>query len=132
MLTHWMSLQGKSDVPNHNLIDPLAYPTDSLPFISIVELEPATKKYKARLVGSAVCDAFGINPTGQYITEAAYINKNATKRLDWCVSHRTHYLTSDKYTKGDLIPKGFTSITMPYKNENGDISRILSAFMFTS
>ena len=130
MLTHWISVKGKADVPNQNKIDPFAYPKESLPNILIIEIEEETHRYKTRLAGTAVCEAFGINPTGQYISDAPHINHNATKRLDWCVTQRSHYLTTDNYTKRALKPRKYKSLSLPYKNKKGEISRILSTFMF--
>ncbi len=129
ILEHWMSVKERADVPDQKWIDALSYPTSSLPFISIIEIEPDTHNYITRLSGTAICDAFGVNPTGKYVSEIAK-NPNIMKRLDWCVNHRSHYLAHDKYVKRSLKRQRYQSLTLPYKNKPGDISRILSAFVF--
>lgn len=130
MLKHWISLKGKSDVPSQKLIDPHAYPKNCLPYISIIEIEEKTHKYKTRLAGSAICNAFGVNPTGLYISDLASKKSNAVERLDWCVNQRQHYLATDKFVRGGLKRRQYTSLSLPYENDDGEISRILSAFIF--
>jgi hypothetical protein len=65
---YWRAKCGGRSMPRRSDIDPAEIPA-LLPYIMITEMLEAGTRYRYRLAGSAVTEAFGRSLTGQYVDE---------------------------------------------------------------
>lgn len=66
VLAYWSGKRGKQPMPSRRQIDPLELGPAILPHLMLVDVEPGPR-FRYRLFGTAVSEAFGSDPTGQYI-----------------------------------------------------------------
>lgn len=64
----WYLRRGADGLPERSAFDAPALKT-VLPHIFIAEYEPAAQRYRYRLIGTAITEAFGRNATGRYFDE---------------------------------------------------------------
>jgi hypothetical protein len=68
VLTYWAEKRGAQPMPSRRQIDPLELGPTILPHLMLVDVEPGPR-FRYRLFGTVVSEAFGSDPTGQYIDE---------------------------------------------------------------
>lgn len=66
VLKYWAAKRGAAAMPSRRQIDPLELGPAVLPHLMLVDVEPGPR-FRYRLFGTAVAEAFGNDPTGQYI-----------------------------------------------------------------
>jgi hypothetical protein len=66
VLAYWSGKRGAQPMPSRRQIDPLELGPAILPHLMLVDVEPGPR-FRYRLFGTAVSEAFGTDPTGQYI-----------------------------------------------------------------
>ena len=64
---YWQKKRGARAMPARRDIDPLDIPT-VLPHLMMIDVEPGPR-YRYRLFGTEVTEAFGMNPTGKCVDE---------------------------------------------------------------
>jgi len=111
-------------------IDPLLIPTSCLPYISVLAVEQNPLQYYIRLTGTAICDAFGYDPTGRYIHEIGGAT-HPDPRLTWCLENRAHYIVKDDFAwRGDKY-KHYHALALPFANRDNNLDRMIIAFWFS-
>ncbi|HEX2112842.1 MAG TPA: PAS domain-containing protein [Alphaproteobacteria bacterium] len=73
VLRYWTEKRGDQPMPSRRQIDPLELGPAVLPHLMLVDVEPGPR-FRYRLFGTAVSEAFGTDPTGQYI-DAVMVGK---------------------------------------------------------
>ena len=68
LLDYWDRQRGTRAMPSRRDIDPLDMPPRLLPQIELIEIGTAGR-LRLRLVGTAIVDAFGKDPTGRFLDE---------------------------------------------------------------
>lgn len=68
VLEYWSAKRAGQPMPSRRQIDPLELGPAILPHLMLVDVEPGPR-FRYRLFGTAVTQAFGSDPTGQYIDE---------------------------------------------------------------
>jgi hypothetical protein len=68
VLNYWSAKRGERSMPSRRQIDPLELGPAVLPHLMLVDVEPGPR-FRYRLFGTAVSEAFGSDPTGQYIDD---------------------------------------------------------------
>jgi hypothetical protein len=66
VLRYWSDKRGDEPMPSRRQIDPLELGPAILPHLMLVDVESGPR-FRYRLFGTAVSEAFGTDPTGQYI-----------------------------------------------------------------
>jgi hypothetical protein len=66
VLDYWSAKRGDQPMPSRRQIDPLELGPAILPHLMLVDVEDGPR-FRYRLFGTAVSEAFGSDPTGQYI-----------------------------------------------------------------
>jgi hypothetical protein len=66
VLEYWSAKRGDRPMPSRREIDPIELGPAVLPHLMLVDIE-AGPRFRYRLFGTAVSEAFGSDPTGQYI-----------------------------------------------------------------
>jgi hypothetical protein len=67
LLRYWEKKRGTRAMPRRRDIDPLDMPPALLPHLELVELAQGRLRY--RLVGTAIVDAMGRDPTGRFLDQ---------------------------------------------------------------
>lgn len=68
LLRNWMSIHPKDRLPGRQHFDPLAVPR-VLKNVVLTEVERDPYRFRVRVLGTAVADAFGRDFTGKYLDE---------------------------------------------------------------
>jgi hypothetical protein len=68
VLSYWSGKRGDRPMPSRRNIDPLELGPGILPHLMLVDVEPGPR-FRYRLFGTVVSDAFGMDATGRYIDE---------------------------------------------------------------
>lgn len=130
LLSYWIDNKNGNDIPATTAIDPLLIPTICLPYVSVLSVEQNPIQYYIRLTGTAICDAFGYDPTGRYIHEIGDA-PHPDPRLTWCLENRAHYIVKDDFAwRGDKY-KHYHALALPFADTDNNLSRIVIAFWFT-
>jgi hypothetical protein len=66
VLQYWSAKRGDRPMPSRREIDPIEFGPGVLPHLMLVDVEEGPR-FRYRLFGTAVSEAFGSDPTGQYI-----------------------------------------------------------------
>jgi len=64
----WRTRRAGTEVPPKSTIDPVAMPTHIIPFLFLYERTPENR-FRCRLAGTAICNAFQSDPTGRHLDE---------------------------------------------------------------
>ena len=65
---HWRNLCAGAPMPPREAIDPLDFPY-ILGYVTLVDVEPAPRRYRFRLDGSRLVELSGIDYTGKYLDQ---------------------------------------------------------------
>ncbi len=132
---YWRAQRAGRSMPRRSDIDPAHIPT-LLPNILITEMLEAGTRYRYRLAGSAVTEAFGRSLTGRYVDEIMtgqyrefiirlYRSLYLDRRCIFCESHYTNGVRSGISTK---------RLFMPLSNDDRvvDQALIVQTFQYSS
>jgi hypothetical protein len=111
---YWRSKRGDRAMPRRSDIDPAEIPR-LLPYILITEMLEEGTRYRYRLAGSAVTEAFGRSLTGKYVDEIMtgqyrdfiarlYRSLYLDRRCIFCESRYTNGVRSGISTKRLFMP----------------------------
>jgi len=128
-LAYWRRKRGGRALPSRRDIDPVEVPT-LLPHLQLIET--ADGRFRYRLIGTALVQAFGKDYTGQYLDEfisggradaivAVYRSIVATRRPAFL---RSRYLTTKSV---DLVAN---RLYLPLSDDGQQVNMILGALTF--
>lgn len=131
LLAYWRSRRGARIAPARADIDPLDLPATLLPFVLIAEVLEGGARYRYRLVGTAMRQAFGYDPTGRDVHDALlgspayrdYVIGLYAKAVQACrpLYSETHYLIEDG------APEVVTQrLQLPLSNDGQQVQVMLS------
>ena len=87
----------------------------------LVDVEPETKRYKYRLMGSESVKALGNDPTGRYLDEAPKIELLLKKNYDWLVREKRPYLNYDKLKWSEKSFMDYYALGLPLSSNGTDV-----------
>jgi len=127
---YWQAKRGARPMPARHDIEPLDIPT-VLPHLMLVDVEPGPR-YRYRLFGTEVTEAFGMNPTGKYVDEVMVGDyKKFLLGLydDLCREKQPIYSTSIYGTKRDT--KMWTQrLMLPLSSDGIAVDKVLACQVF--
>lgn len=68
-LSYWMSKRGERSMPRKRDIDPIEIPPKILPNLQIIEVINGGARFRYRLIGTALVDAYGKDFSGRIVDE---------------------------------------------------------------
>ncbi|HLI10964.1 MAG TPA: PAS domain-containing protein [Alphaproteobacteria bacterium] len=139
MLRYWESKRAGRAMPRRDDIDPMEIPK-LLPYLSLAEVGEEGRRFRYRLVGTAVVEAYGLDYTGLYVDELLSGDRRAfveslcrtvvTEKRP--LFARSEYSTKGKHPFGREPSISAHRVMMPLSENGTDVSMILTAFSFIS
>lgn len=118
-------LLGRADVTPRQ-IGPKAMPN-----VVMVDVEPAPRRYRLRLIGTALVRAGGLDNTGRYFDELAEEQREANAFfvavLDRLVSRRRPLIYTANLFFRDMEWVRYRCLAAPLAGEDGNVDRIVGA-----
>ena len=121
---YWLDMKGGCRMPSRADLNP-ADIVHLLPYISLVNVEPETKRYKIRLVGTETVRAMGVDITGKYLDEIPQVEIHLKTRYDWMVREKRPYIFSDKLRWSEKSFLNFFSIGLPLSENGHDVNILM-------
>lgn len=72
----WLSLRGDRAMPSGKDLDPLNIPPEFSPYVMLIDVLRAPRRYRYRLIGTQVVAATGEDRTGQTFENVGFIKAN--------------------------------------------------------
>lgn len=69
LYSYWLRKRGRRAIPDRRDIDPLEMGAALLPHLAMLDLENEGRRARYRLVGTALVERYGRDPTGLYLEE---------------------------------------------------------------
>jgi hypothetical protein len=127
---YWQRKRGFRSMPARRDIEPTELKT-LLPLLMIIDVEPGPR-FRYRLFGTAVVEAFGMDPTNRYIDEVmvgAYKDFLLGLYNDLIVSKKPIYSTSIYGTKRES--RFWTQrLMLPLSSDGTTVDKVLAAQVF--
>lgn len=127
---YWQQKRGGRPMPARRDIEPLDIPA-VLPHLMLIDVEPGPR-YRYRLFGTEVTEAFGMNPTGKYVDEVMvgdYEKFLLGLYDDLCREKQPIYSTSIYGTKRDA--KMWTQrLMLPLSSDGSTVDKVLACQVF--
>ena len=127
---YWQMKRAGRAMPARRDIDP-AEMRSVLPHLMLIDVEPGPR-YRYRLFGTAVTDAFGMNPTGKCVDEVMTGGYKAFLLGlydDLCAEKKPIYSTSIYGTKRDT--KMWTQrLMLPLSSDGAAVDKVLACQVF--
>ena len=128
---YWSGKRGGQPMPSRRQIDPLELGPTILPHLMLVDVEPGPR-FRYRLFGTAVSEAFGMDPTGQYI-DVVMLGKYKDFLLglycDLVAMKKPVYSTSIYGTKRDQ--KMWTQrLMLPLSSDGNTVDMVIACQVF--
>lgn len=124
---YWCDCAGDRDMPSRGDINPRDIP-NLLPFVSLIDIEEESMRYRVRLAGTSLYEIYGGEITGKYVDE-----------LDWGMNRDYWMLSYRRVVEGALPAQGVVRspyecsehlaqfwLRLPLANDNGSVDKILS------
>ena len=130
MLAWWRSAGAP---PNVSAFSPLVVPRELLPDAALFDIEPPPRRYRVRLMGTAMADHFGEDATGRYVDEifspAAY--EVIRDGFDQAVDTARPHFAGRVYNTAKGKELSFSRLALPFADAHGRIVRLLSASLLS-
>lgn len=126
---YWQVMKGEHDMPGRADLHP-ADIVSLLPYVSLIDVEHNTQRYKMRLIGTETVKALGKDVTGKYLDELPEIERHLKVRYEWIVKNKRPYLVSDKLRWSSKSFLRFCSIGLPLSNDGQKVDIIMYGSYF--
>lgn len=125
----WRKLPVGTRAPHVRHWDPLALPSDVIPYLGLLKARGTPPVITVDLAGTAVVEAVGIDYTGVDITTAPGA-EGAVKRISWMRDHAKPYLWEGPLTWSHRDYKRYSIFAVPFEHDDGEIVLIAQAYTF--
>ena len=119
--------------PTVSAFSPFVIPTRLLPNTTLFDVEEGPRRYRVRLMGTAIADHFGGDATGRYLDEvfapAAY--DIVRSGFDSPVATGTPHFAARVYNTMQGREISFSRLVLPLADDRGRIIRLISASLMT-
>jgi hypothetical protein len=131
VLDYWERRRGARAMPRRRDIDP-AELRQVLPHIQITEVIDGGARFRYRLVGTAIVEAFGAEFTGKYVDELVSGERDSFVHACYravCAARRPAFVRSKYITTKD-IDLTANRVLAPLSEDGEQVSQILGALTF--
>ncbi|MCK5425382.1 MAG: PAS domain-containing protein [Emcibacter sp.] len=126
---YWLVMKGECNMPSRANL----HPTDIvslLPYVSLIDVEHDTQRFKMRLVGTETVNALGKDITGSYLDEHPEMDLHLRERYERVVKNKRPYFVSGKLLWSRKTFLTFNSIGMPLSGNGRDVDIIMYGSYF--
>ncbi|MBV9828470.1 MAG: PAS domain-containing protein [Alphaproteobacteria bacterium] len=132
-LEYWRRKRGARTMPARRDIDPIDMPAEILPYLQIIEVLEDGRRFRYRLIGTALVEAFGSDYSGTYPEEVL-----SPARADFIeqVYRRVHETKRPLFSRNKYVMQDNPSALManrvylPLSNDEVTVNFILGALSF--
>lgn len=130
-LAYWEAVRGTRLMPQRRDIDPSAL-RRILPHIQITEVIDGGSRFRYRLVGTAIVEAFGAEFTGKYVDELVTGERDAFVHACYRAVReaRRPAVVRSKYVTTKDIDLTANRVLMPLSEDGSEVHQILGALTF--
>ncbi len=121
---YWLNMKGKRSMPSRADLNP-ADIVKLLPYISLVNVEHETHRYKMRLIGTETVRAMNIDVTGKYLDEFPMIEGLLKKNYDLLVREKRPYLNFQKLKWSSKSYMDYYALGLPLSYEGEDVDILM-------
>ncbi len=126
---YWIVMKGDSSMPSRADLNPCDI-VSLLPYVSLIDVEHQTQRYRMRLVGTEIVRAFDKDITGKYLDELPKMEHYLKARYEWIVREKQPYFITDELHWSSKSFLNFCSVGMPLSNDGRDVHMILFGTYF--
>jgi hypothetical protein len=128
---YWQAKRGARAMPRRRDIDPTEIPR-LLPHLQIVEVIGEAQRFRYRLAGTAICEAFGRDPTGRFVDEIIPAERLAIAHHHYRLVWETHrpIFVRNKYTTTKAVDIVASRLILPLSEDGERVSKLLMAQTF--
>lgn len=130
-LDYWEGKRAGRAMPQRRDIEPMEL-RPVLPHLQITEVIDGGSRFRYRLVGTAIVEAFGAEFTGRYVDELVSGERDSFVHACYravCASRRPAFVRS-KYVTTKNIDLTANRVLMPLSEDGHEVNRILGALTF--
>jgi len=130
-LDYWESKRGGRTMPQRRDIEPMEL-RPVLPHLQITEVIGGGGRFRYRLVGTAIVEAFGAEFTGKYVDELVSGERDTFVHACYravCASRRPAFARS-KYVTTKNVDLTANRVLMPLSEDGAEVTQILGALTF--
>lgn len=131
VLDYWRAKRGNRFMPQRHDIEP-AELRDVLAHLQITEVIDSGSRFRYRLVGTAIVEAFGAEFTGKYVDELVSGERDSFVHACYravCASRRPAFVRS-KYVTTRNVDLIANRVLLPLSKDGGSVNQILGALTF--
>lgn len=131
LAAYWQAKKGGRLAPARADIDPVDIPA-LMPHMMLVDIEPTTRRFRFRLIGTAITNGLGRDLTGRYLDELLL---NETQRALFAEYRRVAdtgqpACATWEYTREDGRHVRFERVVLPLSSDGTTINMMLSGIAF--
>jgi len=128
LYTYWQEIRGARAAPRRSDIDPSDI-VSVLPYLSILDVEPAPRRYRVRLAGTRLVSWYGCDFTGRYLDELDFGDGRTASfaLLDQIVDQVCPGHMSGEYVKQDRRVIRYDRLFLPLSNEGARVDMLVGA-----
>ncbi len=126
---YWLVMKGDRDMPSREDLHPSDI-VSLLPYVSLIDVEHDTQRYKMRLVGTETVNALGKDITGKYLDELPEIERHLKGRYEWILKNKRPYIITDKLRWSSKSFLRFCSLGLPLSNDDQNVDIIMYGSYF--
>jgi hypothetical protein len=128
---YWDSIRGEKAMPSRADFDPLDIPR-LLPNLILFDVEPGTRRLKARLVGTQVVATYGIDYTGRYLDEIDFGAHRDDILRDYyrCLDTAAPCLTQSSFWSDRGLTYSMQRLILPLSDDGRTVNKLLACLAF--
>ncbi|VAV97270.1 hypothetical protein MNBD_ALPHA02-992 [hydrothermal vent metagenome] len=121
---YWLSMKGDRFIPSRADLDPTEI-TGLLQYISLIDVDTNTSRYKMRLIGTETVKAMGIDVTGKYLDEMPQAEALLKKNYDWLVQEKKPYINFDRLKWSSKTYLEYYALGLPLSENGEDVNMLM-------
>jgi len=125
----WNEARGTRAFPNRRDFSPLVM-VPFLPAIIMHDVGGSARTYSFRLVGTAITQVLGFDPTGKSLDEIP-ATANMRTRFDWVLENKEPYMCTDlptRWAKKDY--KKYSTLVLPLGPSDDEVTMLIANLTF--
>jgi hypothetical protein len=129
LFSWWNEARGANDFPARSDFSPLVM-TPFLPTIMMHDVGGDARTYDLRLVGTAITDVLGYDPTGKKLDDLPATNLMRA-RFDWVLEKRKPYMCLGIPTRwANKDYKSYNTLVLPLGPAGGEVNILIANLSF--
>ncbi|MFP6774679.1 MAG: PAS domain-containing protein [Alphaproteobacteria bacterium] len=136
LFERWDKARDGRSIPARSDFDPLSLPRELLPYIVLLEVQHQPRRFRFRLMGTAVAEMLGEDWTGMYLDQLPKANQQVIDQYEETVKKQAPTEFQNQYIKFDpsLRRKRMMhdrSLLLPLSNDGKVVNMLMGATSIT-